>query len=144
MTWDFPASPAMPEIDPAAEVWPILELVELHSGVSIGEIVGGRRTAHVARARTIAMYLARRLTDLSLPAIGRAFRAHHTTVHEACRRVGRSTLLQRIAEDLAIRSGIDLEGSPALSAPSPLGGIETPATLKPASPGDGWVWEAAA
>jgi hypothetical protein len=144
MTWDFPASPAMPEIDPAAEVWPILELAEKHSGVSIGEILSERRDARTAEVRAIAQYVARHVTGLSWPQLGVAFRRHHTTILVACRRVETSYRLRRIADDLARRTGIDLEGSRALSAPSPLGGIETPATREPASPGDGWAWEAAA
>ena len=42
----------------------------------------------VSRARQLAMYLTRELTDLSLPEIARAFnRRDHTTVMHAIRRV---------------------------------------------------------
>ena len=46
------------------------------------------RTAEVSRARQLAMYLTRELTDLSLPEIARDFnRRDHTTVLHAIRRV---------------------------------------------------------
>jgi chromosomal replication initiator protein len=49
----------------------------------------------VAWPRQVAMYLARELTDATLPAIGRAFGGrNHTTVLHACRRTA-----ARIAED---------------------------------------------
>lgn len=41
----------------------------------------------VARARQIAMYLCRELTDLSLPRIGREFDRDHTTVMHAVRKI---------------------------------------------------------
>ena len=51
--------------------------------------------APVAWPRQVAMYLARELTDQTLPAIGRAFGGrNHTTVMHACKRTA-----ERIAED---------------------------------------------
>ena len=45
------------------------------------------RAQPVAFARQVAMYLARELTDATLPAIGRAFgNRNHTTVMHACKR----------------------------------------------------------
>ena len=53
------------------------------------------RSARVAWARQVAMYLSRELTDATLPAIGRAFGGrNHTTVLHACRRA-----TERIARD---------------------------------------------
>jgi chromosomal replication initiator protein len=53
------------------------------------------RTARVAWARQVAMYLSRELTDATLPAIGRAFGGrNHTTVLHACRRA-----TERISRD---------------------------------------------
>jgi chromosomal replication initiator protein len=49
----------------------------------------------VAWPRQVAMYLARELTDQTLPAIGRAFGGrNHTTVMHACRRTA-----ERMAND---------------------------------------------
>ncbi|KXT74230.1 Chromosomal replication initiator protein DnaA [Streptococcus sp. DD10] len=52
-------------------------------GVSIKEMQGSRRLQHIVQARQIAMYLARELTDNSLPKIGRAFggKDHTTVIH---------------------------------------------------------------
>ena len=64
-------------------------------GVSVEQLVSSNRTAPVAWPRQVAMYLARELTDLTLPAIGRAFGGrNHTTVMHACRRTA-----ERIVSD---------------------------------------------
>jgi chromosomal replication initiator protein len=47
------------------------------------EMVSQRKGRAVARPRQVAMYLARELTPLSLPAIGRMFDRDHTTVLHA-------------------------------------------------------------
>jgi chromosomal replication initiator protein len=64
-------------------------------GVSIEQLLSSSRAAPVAWPRQVAMYLARELTDQTLPAIGRAFGGrNHTTVMHACKRTA-----ERIAED---------------------------------------------
>ena len=64
-------------------------------GVSLEQLLSSSRAAPVAWPRQVAMYLARELTDQTLPAIGRAFGGrNHTTVMHACRRTA-----ERIAED---------------------------------------------
>jgi chromosomal replication initiator protein len=64
-------------------------------GISPEALSSPDRTARVAWARQVAMYLARELTDATLPAIGRAFGGrNHTTVLHACRRT-----TERIARD---------------------------------------------
>ncbi len=64
-------------------------------GVSLEQLLSSSRGAAVAWPRQVAMYLARELTDQSLPAIGREFGGrNHTTVMHACRRTA-----ARIAED---------------------------------------------
>ena len=52
-------------------------------GVSIREMKGAKRVKNIAHARQIAMYLAREMTDNSLPKIGREFgnRDHTTVMH---------------------------------------------------------------
>ncbi|MGQ0549395.1 MAG: chromosomal replication initiator protein DnaA [Armatimonadota bacterium] len=78
------------------------------------EMRAKRRTKDLAFPRQIAMYLARELTDASLPRIGEEFGGRdHTTVIHACQRV-RETLrgdahltasLKRLTEDLQRHSG---------------------------------------
>ncbi|MFZ1154457.1 MAG: helix-turn-helix domain-containing protein, partial [Solirubrobacteraceae bacterium] len=56
-------------------------------GISSEELVSAGRTARLAWPRQVAMYLARELTQESLPAIGREFGGRdHTTVLHAWRR----------------------------------------------------------
>jgi chromosomal replication initiator protein len=76
--------------------------------VSPEQLLSPSRGAPVARARQVAMYLARELTELSLPEIARAFnRRDHTTVMHAVKRVDeRSTAdpgLSRTLEELSGR-----------------------------------------
>jgi chromosomal replication initiator protein len=64
-------------------------------GVSLDDLLSTSRAAGVAWPRQLAMYLARELTDATLPAIGRAFGGrNHTTVLHAHRRT-----TERIASD---------------------------------------------
>jgi chromosomal replication initiator protein len=63
--------------------------------VTLEELLSSTKAQRVALARQFAMYLARELTDESLPSIGRAFgNRNHTTVLHACRRTAK-----RIASD---------------------------------------------
>jgi chromosomal replication initiator protein len=57
-------------------------------GVSRAELVGSSRAATPLRARQVAIFLTRDLTDLSLPQIGRLYGGRdHTTVINSLRRV---------------------------------------------------------
>jgi chromosomal replication initiator protein len=57
-------------------------------GVSRDELLARNRTPRIAFARQVAMYVARELTDETLPAIGRGFGGrNHTTVLHAHRRI---------------------------------------------------------
>ena len=53
----------------------------LHLGVKVEDLIGNKRSKKVNRARHIAFYLCRKLTDASLIEIARAFnRSDHSTV----------------------------------------------------------------
>ena len=59
-------------------------------GLHVNDLRGNRRTQDVAYARHVAMYLARDLTETSLPQIGARFGGrHHTTVIHAVDKVER-------------------------------------------------------
>ncbi len=74
-----------------------------HFGLSPEELLSSSRVTRVAWPRQVAMYLARELTDESLPAIGRHFgRRDHTTVIHAVRRIE-----QKIVADSASRKAVD-------------------------------------
>lgn len=74
-----------------------------HMGVEIAVMTAKKKTAKIALARQIAMYLCRSLTDNSLKMIGAAFggRDHSTVIH-AC-----DLISQRMAADSAFRERID-------------------------------------
>lgn len=83
-------------------------------GIRVEEMRAKRRTKGVAFPRQVAMYVAREITDASLPRIGEEFGGRdHTTVMHACKRV-RETLgrdahlaasLKRLMEDLQRQRG---------------------------------------
>lgn len=61
----------------------ILEVTADEFGVSVPDLKSPKKCRKVARPRQVAMYLARHLTPLSLPAIGRDLgdRDHKTIMH---------------------------------------------------------------
>jgi chromosomal replication initiator protein len=71
-------------------------------GLTSDELLSTTRVARIAWPRQLAMYLARELTEESLPAIGRHFGGRdHTTVMHACRRTS-----ARISSDDASREAV--------------------------------------
>ncbi|HFU4060387.1 TPA: chromosomal replication initiator protein DnaA [Streptococcus suis] len=57
-------------------------------GVSLKELKGSKRVQHIVHARQVAMFLAREMTDNSLPKIGREFgNRDHTTVMHAYNKI---------------------------------------------------------
>lgn len=74
-----------------------------HFGVRIGDLLSQKRTRNIAVPRQIAMYLARKLTTASFPAIGERFgnRDHSTIIH------GVTTVTDRLVEDGALRAAVD-------------------------------------
>ena len=94
----------------------VQEAVAARVGLSIDDILSPTRTAPVARARQLAMYLTRELTELSLPQIADAFnRRDHTTVMHAIRKVESGALedasLSRAVEELTaeLQSGSGMD-----------------------------------
>src|SRR5262249_49412195 len=61
----------------------IRELVCERFGATTDELTGDRRSQNIVYPRQVAMYLARELTDSSLPKIGKEFggRDHTTVIH---------------------------------------------------------------
>lgn len=82
------AEEALKDIVPSAKPKPITveriqEAVAEYFGLGLEDMKARRRTRTVAFPRQVAMFLARELTDLSLPRIGDAFggRDHTTVIH---------------------------------------------------------------
>ncbi len=72
----------------ATSVEEIQQLVAERFGISRAELVGSSRAATPLRARQVAIFLTRELTDLSLPQIGRLYGGRdHSTVLNSLRRV---------------------------------------------------------
>ena len=65
----------------------IFEKVSKKLGISVEEIKGTRRNREVAYARHISIYLIRKLTNLSLPQIGKILKRDHATVMSSLRTV---------------------------------------------------------
>ena len=66
----------------------ILSAVSESTGISLTEIIGDKRSRPVVDSRHLAMYLARELTDSSLPKIGERFgNRDHTTVLHAVEKI---------------------------------------------------------
>jgi chromosomal replication initiator protein len=106
----------IPKASRSTNVTPVEEIqlqVAASFGISRAELVGSTRAATPVRARQVAIFLTRELTDLSLPQIGRLFGGRdHSTVLSSVRRVEANlvedeTLSERIAE---LRSAIHRRG----------------------------------
>ncbi|MCK7637214.1 chromosomal replication initiator protein DnaA [Corynebacterium sp. CCM 9187] len=66
----------------------IIEVTAEYFNISVKELCGTGKARPIARARQLAMYLCRELTDLSLPKIGASFGGKdHTTVMYADRKI---------------------------------------------------------
>ncbi len=79
---DIIPPPAPP---PSAEQ--IITKVAEHYHVRPADIRGDRRPANIAHPRQIAMFLTRRITNLSFPEIGREFNRDNSTVQHGCKKV---------------------------------------------------------
>ena len=101
----YPAPKAVARREPPT-IDRIQELTCAAFEVSRDELLSAGRSNRVAWARQVAMYLARRHTDATLPAIGERFGGrNHTTVMYACRKAG-----ERLACDPAAQAVVhDLE-----------------------------------
>ena len=73
-----------------------------HYGLTLTELLGPKRARAVARPRQVAMYLAKTLTERSLPEIGRSFggRDHTTVIHGVRRIEALRGTDERIARDV--------------------------------------------
>jgi len=66
----------------------IIQVTAESFGLCGDDLVGKRRTGRINRARQVAMYLSRELTDASLPQIGDEFGGRsHTTVLHGCNKI---------------------------------------------------------
>ncbi len=82
----------------------IIRTVAEHKGVSYEDIISTKRNQEIAEARQISMYLCRKLTDLSLQAVGNCFggRDHSTVIN------GEKKIKDKIASNSALAKEIDV------------------------------------
>lgn len=66
----------------------IIERTAKHYKLRAADLVAKRRSKDLVRARHVAMFMCRELTQVSLPSIGDAFGCHHSSVIHACKKVG--------------------------------------------------------
>ncbi len=77
----------------------VLSATAAAHNLTVMDLTGKNRSGHISRARHVAMYLARDLTEASFPQIGRAFgmRSHSTAMH------GHERVAGQMQEDEAFR-----------------------------------------
>ncbi|MEN9608320.1 MAG: hypothetical protein RLZZ06_251 [Actinomycetota bacterium] len=76
----------------------IMNAVAANYGLTVDDLSGNSRVAHIATARQVAMYICREQTNLSLPKIGQLFgNRDHTTVMYATKKIA-----ELMSEDRAI------------------------------------------
>lgn len=77
-----------PQPKPQITVERIQQVVSNHYKIKLDDMKSATRLRTIAFPRQIAMYLARKLTDLSLPAVGQHFGGKdHTTIMYACQKI---------------------------------------------------------
>jgi chromosomal replication initiation ATPase DnaA len=89
------------------QIKPVIRTVAKYYGVSLTDLLSCRRSRSVARPRHVAMYLAKKLTRHSLPAIGRVLDRDHSTIMHGCRRIA-TLRLEDAKLDAEIRELIGL------------------------------------
>ena len=66
----------------------IIDMVSRYYNISVEDIKGKKRTANIAQARQVAMFITRDMTNLSLEDVGREFGGKdHTTVLHSIKKV---------------------------------------------------------
>lgn len=113
----------VPRCLPALTVRTIQLHVSQHYGMSVAEMMGDCHRGELVRPRHIAIWLARRLTRHSLPALGRMFERDHSTIKYAVVRIEELRRGSESFRRLTDHIGSVLETSHAVSVP-----IDTAAT----------------
>ncbi|MBQ7779100.1 MAG: chromosomal replication initiator protein DnaA [Clostridia bacterium] len=78
----------------------ILSMVSQKYGITVDDLKSRKRTSNIASARHISVYIIKKLTDRSLPAIGRVFGRDHTTIINS---------IETVEKRMATESAFDAE-----------------------------------
>ncbi len=93
----------------------IMGIVTERFGVKLADLQSRRRTNAIAYPRQIGMYLARRITQMSLAEIGGYFGGRdHSTVLHAVRKITRMSKEDPGCQSLLAELGFELQGNPPL------------------------------
>jgi chromosomal replication initiator protein len=126
ITTDF-ARQALRDLIRTHELKPDIEMIQKTVSdffhIRLADLKSKKRTQHIAFCRQVAMYLCRKMTHSSFPAIGEAFGRDHSTVIHAYNLIAR-----RITNDSAFRFSIEkigreLETTHANISPSVLSSV---------------------
>jgi chromosomal replication initiator protein len=105
ITTDF-ARQALRDLIRTHELKPDIEMIQKTVSdffhIRLADLKSKKRTQHIAFCRQVAMYICRKMTDSSFPAIGEAFGRDHSTVIHA-----HNLIARRIANDSAFRFSIE-------------------------------------
>jgi chromosomal replication initiator protein len=105
ITTDF-AQQALHDLIRTHEIKPDIESIQRTVSdffhIRLADLKSKKRTQHIAFCRQVAMYLCRKKTDSSFPAIGEAFSRDHSTVIHA-----HNLIARRIGNDSAFRFSIE-------------------------------------
>jgi chromosomal replication initiator protein len=88
---------------PTVSIDTIQRIVCEHYGIRLGDLLSKKRSRNIAFPRQVGMYLSRKLTGGSFPAIGERFggRDHSTVIH------ANNTIERRLKDDQRLRASID-------------------------------------
>lgn len=93
-------------IETQKEITPqlIMEIVAEHYNITVSDILSRKKNKEIANPRQICMYLARKYTEYSLQAIGKAMgnRDHTTVLH------GHDKILDLIKKDEVLKTNVDI------------------------------------
>jgi chromosomal replication initiator protein len=86
----------LPSESPAATIDSIMKLVSNYYNMPVSDLKAKNNSQQIAFPRQIAMYLCKKLTDCSLPEIGRRFGGkHHSTVIHAIKKIEKKRAQER-------------------------------------------------
>jgi chromosomal replication initiator protein len=80
----------------------VLSAVAAHYRLSVSDLASPKRTKAIARARQMAMYVAREFSDASLKQIGEALKRDHSTVAHGCAKIA-----AQLAHDSALSADLE-------------------------------------
>jgi chromosomal replication initiation ATPase DnaA len=109
-----PEPPPQDFVLPETPLALIKRLVCEHYNITLVDLLSERRTRTIARPRQVAMYLAKKLTKSSLPAIGKRMgHRDHTTVLHGVRKIEELLLtdydIKTAVDELSAKLAVQLE-----------------------------------